>query len=334
MQWAERKPISVARDFLKLHPFVPVYSNLSCPFSIAASEQCYGEVTEEGYEMMLQNMPPPGSPCALTPDSEFLDIGSGYGRLAMYVRMRSNISRVTGVEINHCRHKKAVRGRAKIDKLAGPELLRDLELIFGDVRALSLGSATHIFMSIQCWGSELIEKIISHLVPRAPHMRCMIFSASSAKFVLAGANGSNMNLVDRWGELSNAIVGVPTSWTPTEALYVGKRSRESASEQAACERERTARARARARGAPTSKASAVRCGPKAKRRSIRHAPSSMDFDVLDDGKLRFNEGTLSWPAGKASQSQSFSPTAVALLAVMGVILAVALITMCALSFVL
>ena len=81
-------------------------------------------------------MPPPGSPCALTPDSEFLDIGSGYGRLAMYVRMRSNISRVTGVEINHCRHKKAVRGRAKIDKLAGPELLRDLELIFGDVRAL------------------------------------------------------------------------------------------------------------------------------------------------------------------------------------------------------
>jgi hypothetical protein len=183
LSYSERLTTAEARGHLAQHPFISVWSNASCPFK--AHEECYGEVTEEGYEQILQAMPPRGSSCALTPDSNFVDIGSGYGRLAMYVRMRSNISSVTGFELNACRHRHAVRGRAKIENAnrqrGGPRLFDRLRLVQGDVRSHSLGTATHIFMSVQCWGPELISTIIAHLVPKAPNMRCMIFSATGSK---------------------------------------------------------------------------------------------------------------------------------------------------------
>ena len=83
-----------------------------------STEECYGEILPGGYEQILQGMPPPGSPCALTPDSALYDIGSGFGRLVMYAAMRTNISHAVGIEVNACRHRGAVQGKASLESAA------------------------------------------------------------------------------------------------------------------------------------------------------------------------------------------------------------------------
>jgi hypothetical protein len=224
----------------KFHP-----TTHGCPAE--SSEECYGELLNDGYEQILQGMPPPGSPCALTPDSVLYDIGSGFGRLVMYARLRTNISRAVGIEINACRHRGAVRGKAALEAAAQrsrggsmkgstasssssretPLLMAGLDLVNGDVREQSLGDATHVHMSIQCWGHELIDKIVSHLVPKAPRMRCMLFSAHAAKHVLSLPDGANLEKLDRWGVLDQVEQKVHGSWTEEgDVLYVGKRSPE------------------------------------------------------------------------------------------------------------
>jgi hypothetical protein len=310
LAFSNRLPISEARSHLAAHPFISVWSNASCPFK--AHEECYGEVTEDGYEQILQGMPPRGAACALTPDSNFVDIGSGYGRLAMYIRLRTNISSVTGFELNACRHRAAVKGRAKIEKAhkerSGLRLLDGLRLVQGDVRSHHLGRATHIFMSVQCWGPELISTIVASLVPMAPNMRCMIFSATGAKSILnaspnatvaagaaaaagagdgaaaaataataVAADGGNLAVIDRWGELENAIVGVPTSWTPTEALFVGRRGAESAANHARCARD--------------GDGGGARCR-HAKLRSVRGAPSFWENDEITRAVVSWSVGVL------------------------------------------
>ena len=100
-------------------------------------EQCYGELTDDGMERLVQTltMASPGSPCALTPNSVFFDVGSGYGRLAMYVRMRTDATRVVGVEVNACRHQQAMLARARLEQKAAIAL-DGLRLHLADVRPI------------------------------------------------------------------------------------------------------------------------------------------------------------------------------------------------------
>ena len=65
------------------------------------SDLCYGEPTPIGLKRLLQGWP---GECALDEQSVFYDVGSGFGRLAAYVRIHTNASRVRGIEINDCRH--------------------------------------------------------------------------------------------------------------------------------------------------------------------------------------------------------------------------------------
>lgn len=187
-----------------------------------SEEECYGEVTEEGFEAVLQAMPGVGSPCALTADARFLDVGCGFGRLAMYVALRSNVSKVTGIESNMCRLDHAQHGMAQIERAAPGTLTPRLRLIHGDVRKLTtLADTTHVFLSIQCWPADLIRTIVRDLARRTPALRCMIFSARGVPSLLAGANG---RLVDEWGVVSQASFDVPTTWGSTEAVFVSKRA--------------------------------------------------------------------------------------------------------------
>ena len=65
---------------------------------------------------------------------------------------------------------------------------------------------------------------MSYLVPKAPRMRCMLFSAHAAKHVLSLPDGAILDKVDRWGVLDHTEK-VRSSWTEElDILYVGKRS--------------------------------------------------------------------------------------------------------------
>ena len=246
--------MSEALRHLAHHPFVPTTSNTSC--SANNKEECYGEVTEKGYEQVLQGMRLPGTSCELTASSVFVDVGMGYGRLAMYMRMRTNISRVVGVETNACRYRRACRGRETLRRADASVLANGLEFAHADVRDFDLKGATHLFMSITCWSEDLIRSILTKVMNESPSVRCVILNAWRAKHLLgkrvnghpvelfrsqsggakrgnsvasttprAASDGNDlMSVVDRWGRLDGAKVNVPTTWLPTEVLYIGSRA--------------------------------------------------------------------------------------------------------------
>lgn len=219
----------------KEHPFNWA-SIVRCRFK--AAEESFGEVRLAGMEKILRGLPQHGSPCALDRSSEWMDIGSAFGRFAMHVRLRTNISRVVGVELNTCRARHAAAGQRRIE-YANPGSLAGLELIAGDVLSVGLRGATHIFLSVQCWPPQLIRAIVGELAPRSPRLRCMIFNARGVKSILARERIDTQ--VDAWGSVSAVVHDILTTWDPTEAVFVGKRSAtgaamdDSPSARGACE---------------------------------------------------------------------------------------------------
>ena len=65
-------------------------------------QRCYGEPTAQGLEELRTRWP---RECRLNDENaSFIDVGSGFGRLALYIRLLHNVRSVRGVEINNCRH--------------------------------------------------------------------------------------------------------------------------------------------------------------------------------------------------------------------------------------
>jgi hypothetical protein len=212
-------PVAHVHKLLERHPFL--WSAISNCDSSKQVEECYGELREDSIERVLQTLSRTDSPCALTPDASFYDVGSGLGRLAMYVRLRTNASRVVGIERNQCRHIGATHGKAAIEQQSKGSL-DGLELVHADVRSSGLGDATHAFMSMQCWPSDLLNAIVSDLTRRAPRLRCMVFNARGARELLR--KGQHLDTLDAWGTIVAVDEGLRATWTQrSEAVCVGRR---------------------------------------------------------------------------------------------------------------
>ena len=222
LKWTARLPVARARGVLAVHPLQ--WSRISrCgsrPQHKYVAEECYGELREPSIDRMLAGLPGPGAPCSLLPDDSFTDVGSGFGRLAMYVRLRSNVSRVVGIERNPCRHAEALLGKSEVERLS-PAALDGLELVRGDVRTLGLGNATHLFMSIQCWPPDLIHTI-AQLARHAPRLRCMVVNARGANALLH-KNATILSALESWGELSSVETGLRATWTEeSEVIHLSR----------------------------------------------------------------------------------------------------------------
>ena len=140
-------------------------------------EQVYGEIAHAGMGGLVRSLAAVPS-CALTEDSTFYDIGSGLGRLAWYVRATSRARRVVGVEINRCRHERALAMRA--DALmrgpAAPALWRNLSFVNADVRTRGFGDATHAFVTPICFSRGLLRELVARAARQAreEQLRCLI----------------------------------------------------------------------------------------------------------------------------------------------------------------
>ena len=140
---------------------------VSDPCTSSRPEHCYGELTQHGFRRLLHHLPPS---CQLQTDSVFYDIGSGFGRLAAYVRAHTNVSRVVGVEINGC------RARAAQKRFFGrrPSHSKGFVLLNADIRATGFDDATHLYLTSQCWRPSLLTAIFGRLASRAPRLRCIL----------------------------------------------------------------------------------------------------------------------------------------------------------------
>ena len=171
-------------------------ADFQCKF--APTNECYGEPTGQGMKHLLKSWPRQGL-CALDADSEVIDVGSGTGRFASYVRLARNVSRVRGIEINDCHHERAVEMLATLREQAeaADEPLGEIELVLGDVLKDGIGEATHAFVACQCFTEELLRGFLE--VARASsRLRCLVMFANWHDEHTTWTRGAAWSTCARW----------------------------------------------------------------------------------------------------------------------------------------
>lgn len=209
-----RPPVDDWRLLLSapLSPY-PMGDPTSCGnFQNLSNEQCYGEVDDgNGYEELANGFP---SECQMNASSSFVDIGSGVGRLALFMRLYTNVSKVTGLELNGCRVHRAQRmQREVLASWAKPAQMRGLSYRRGDVREEGFGDSTHAFMSTTCFGHNLIRDIFKE-ARSAPRLQCIVAHATSFENLIAAESAIN-----KWGHVVGATP-VTGSWALATALFI------------------------------------------------------------------------------------------------------------------
>lgn len=96
----------------------------------------------------------------ITSKDHFLDIGSGLGKFAFYLFFVSQVSSVTGIEINPHRHQIATKVKQKI-QMQLPRLFDDRELCLmeGNFLEASFDRATMVYLCSTIFSYDLLEKI-------------------------------------------------------------------------------------------------------------------------------------------------------------------------------
>ena len=123
-------------------------------------EETYGEVVD--MQGLVARLPVP-----LTSSSVFVDVGSGHGRLSLYVALATAARAVVGVEISPCRFEKAESMLREV----GPRAPH-LRFHMGDVRTVGLpADTTHLFMCSTCFSKELCHDIVR---AAPPSLQCFI----------------------------------------------------------------------------------------------------------------------------------------------------------------
>lgn len=128
--------------------------------SSRSTQETYGEIVD--MRGLLAHLPE-------APDKEsvFVDVGSGYGRFALYLALVTPCARVVGIELQECRHKIACKKQSQ-HRARAPHL----DFQQGDVRKLGVPSGTtHMYLASTCFGDELCRDIVA-LAPAG--CRCIV----------------------------------------------------------------------------------------------------------------------------------------------------------------
>ena len=178
--------------------------------------QCYGEIAVEGMFQLLRALPNT-SPCALTADSTFYDVGSGLGRFALFMRLKTNISAVVGVELNGCRSKasKLMHEALRNASAVPPKRLDALRFFHADINQQGFQDATHLFLSSQCWPDETLAKLFETARTHRPNLRCVIKFGHDAR--PDGVGGA----IDRWGHVERVGRADATFGPGMSAIMLG-----------------------------------------------------------------------------------------------------------------
>ena len=199
---------SLRRAARMLGPHLPraKYCMGATPNESSHETSCYGEITADGMASLVREMP---SQCALTPQSVFLDFGSGDGRLPFFVRVATDVREAVGVEIVRCRHERALKLRRSLPS-HGRRGRSGLTYLHRDVRRTGLPNATHLFMHSTCFSAPLVKDIL-RLATEAG-VSCVI---DYGRLVVD-------NTVQDWGPVVHAITA-PASWLAGMVALVHRR---------------------------------------------------------------------------------------------------------------
>lgn len=115
--------------------------------------EIYGEILYYSAIKLIKHL-------AITSDDHFLDVGSGLGKLALYIYLNTPAASVTGIEINQPRHE--IADHIKNTLTSQLPLLfekKPIQFIHGDFLKWNCDKTTIVYMCSTIFSYELLENI-------------------------------------------------------------------------------------------------------------------------------------------------------------------------------
>jgi len=131
-----------------------IYQNAKVNFNANSISETYGEILPVGIDKLLSEI-------SLTKSDTFFDLGSGLGKLAIQVFLKSNAKEVCGVELMPELHEQALAASDKIchDLPAFYAGNRKLTFLLGSFLEISLTSATVILAASPCFTPNIMRTL-------------------------------------------------------------------------------------------------------------------------------------------------------------------------------
>lgn len=164
----------------------------------------YGEMEYEGIDILhafVQNIRPN--------IDTFIDIGSGRGKLCMYMASKPEINRCLGVELVESRHNDAIHLKQKL----ASDYANKVEFVNSDIFNIDFASygfqreRVFIWFSNLCFDPEITDKIFEKLKRELP-----------VGTVIACSNPLNQDVVDGYRLLDTTKI--PMSWNKESRVNV------------------------------------------------------------------------------------------------------------------
>lgn len=139
----------------------------------------YGEMTYEGIEKLYTYV-------TTLPESSqyhgFLDIGSGRGKLCLYMSAKPNIDPSVGIELVKVRYDESLILQSRLERIS-PKIARKVRFIHSDIFDVDLheifpklDQPIFIWMSNLCFEKEITREILNKIVNELPSRTVICFS--------------------------------------------------------------------------------------------------------------------------------------------------------------
>lgn len=161
----------------------------------------YGEMTYEGLEALYTHILQYGDP------SYFLDVGSGRGKLCLYMAAKPNILKSYGIELVADRVRDANRLKRS---LAVSPLAKKCEFLNANIFDISISdkitSPAFVWFSNLCFEPSTTEQIYTKLVDELPVGSVICSSKIPENPPMALRSLGNMRIAMSWNTASNVFM--------------------------------------------------------------------------------------------------------------------------------
>ena len=169
----------------------------------------YGEMTYEGIEKLYNYVKElPDSP----EFNEFLDIGSGRGKLCLYMAAKPNIIQSVGIELVKIRYDDSLILQSKLERISAKNV-RKTRFIHSDIFDVNLkevfskeNSPIFIWMSNLCFDKNITQEIMNKIVNELPSKTVICFSKEPDEIPEQFEKITTLDIPMSWNETSNVNI--------------------------------------------------------------------------------------------------------------------------------
>lgn len=201
----------VDKYIAKLKELYPLCKHDTNHEEYAGHKTTYGEMTYEGIESLYNHIQTFNN----GPPSYFIDVGSGRGKLCLYMAQKPTILKSIGVELVTTRYEDAKNLKTELSNTPQfTQYTNKTEFINADVLTIDLKSKfdenkkVFVWFSNLCFDSEITIKIFDKLISELPQGSVICCSKISEDI------NNNEKLINR------GITSIPMSWSQNSNVNI------------------------------------------------------------------------------------------------------------------